>query len=60
MDGKSTVLYIKPENLGVKIPQTSQSAFDTDWLQRMVNLGDTITNRIRNARAKGWKVEAHG
>ncbi len=57
MDGKSTVLYIKPENLGVKIPQTSQSAFDTDWLQKMVNLGDTITNEIRNARAKGWKVE---
>ena len=57
MDGKSTVLYIKPENLGVKIPQASQSAFDTDWLQKMVNLGDTITNEIRNARAKGWKVE---
>ena len=57
MDGKSTVLYIKPANLGVKILQTSQSAFDTDWLQRLVNLGDTITNEIRNARAKGWKVE---
>ncbi len=57
MDGKSTVLYIKPENLGVKIPQASESAFDTDWLQRMVNLCDTITNEIRNARAKGWKVE---
>ena len=47
----------QPENLGVKIPQASQSAFDTDWLQKMVNLGDTITNEIRNARAKGWKVE---
>jgi RNA polymerase sigma factor (sigma-70 family) len=58
MDGKSTVLYIKPENLGVKIPQASQSAFDTDWLQRIASLSNAITNEIRMARAKGWKVES--
>jgi RNA polymerase sigma factor (sigma-70 family) len=57
MDGKSTVLYLKFANLGVKIPQASESAFDTDWLQRMASLGNTITNEIRKARAKGWKVE---
>jgi RNA polymerase sigma factor (sigma-70 family) len=58
MDGKSTVLYIKPENLGVKIPQASDSAFDTDWLQRIASLSNAITNEIRMARAKGWKVES--
>ena len=57
MDGKSTVQYIKPENLGVKIPQASQSAFDTEWLQRIARLSNAITNEIRMARAKGWKVE---
>jgi RNA polymerase sigma factor (sigma-70 family) len=58
MDGKSTVLYIKPPaNMGNKIPQASQSAFDTDWLQRIASLSNAITNEIRMARAKGWKVE---
>ena len=58
MDGKSTVLYIKPPaNMGNKIPQASESAFDTDWLQRIARLSNTITNEIRMARAKGWKVE---
>ena len=57
MDGQSTVLYIKPLNMGMKIPQASQSAFDTDWLQRIANLSNTITNEIQNARAKRWKVE---
>jgi len=57
MDGKSTVLYIKPANMGNKIPQASESAFDTDWLQRIARLSNAITNEIRMARAKGWKVE---
>ena len=58
MDGKSTVLYIKPPaNMGNKIPQASESAFDTDWLQRIARLSNAITNEIRMARAKGWKVE---
>ncbi len=57
MDGKSTVLYIKPLNMGMKLPQPSESAFDTDWLQRIANLSNTITNEIRNARAKRWKVD---
>jgi RNA polymerase sigma factor (sigma-70 family) len=58
MDGKSTVLYFKSVNFGVKIPQASQSAFDTDWLQRIASLSNAITNEIRMARAKGWKVES--
>jgi RNA polymerase sigma factor (sigma-70 family) len=58
MDGKSTVLYFKSENFGVKIPQASQSAFDTDWLQRIASLSNAITNEIRMVRAKGWKVES--
>jgi hypothetical protein len=57
MDGQSTVLYMKAINEGFKIPQPSSSAFDTDWLQRIASLSNTITNEIRNARAKGWKVD---
>jgi outer membrane lipoprotein-sorting protein len=56
MDGQSTVLYIKTANTGMKIPQASRSAFDTDWLHRMANLSNTITNELNNAIAKGWKL----
>ncbi len=57
MDGQSTVLYIKPANLGVKVPGPSPSAFDTDWLQRMANFSGNLTNLIRNARRNRWNVE---
>jgi outer membrane lipoprotein-sorting protein len=56
MDGQSTVLYIKTANSGMKLPQTSRSAFDTEWLHRIANLSNTITNEINNAIAKGWKL----
>ncbi len=57
MDGQSTVLYLKPANLGVKVPKPSPSAFDTDWLQRMADFSGNITNLIRNARRNRWTVE---
>jgi hypothetical protein len=56
MDGATTVLYIKPGNIGVKFPHASPSAFDTDWLQRIASLGNTISNELRNAQAKGWQL----
>ena len=56
MDGQSTVLYIKPANMGMKVPQPSKSAFDTDWLHKIANLSNTITNELKNAIAKGWKL----
>ena len=57
MDGQSTVHYIKGPNMGVKIPQRSESAFDTDWLHRIANLSNTISNEVKNAVARGWKLE---
>ena len=56
MDGQSTVLYIKPANMGMRVPHPSSSAFDTDWLQRIANLSNTISNELNNAQAKGWKM----
>jgi outer membrane lipoprotein-sorting protein len=56
MDGQQTVLYIKAGNTGVKVPQRTTSAFDTDWLQRIANLSNTINNELRNAQAQGWKL----
>jgi len=56
MDGQSTLLYIKPANLAMKLPQPSTSAFDTDWLHRIANLSVTITNELNNALARGWKL----
>jgi hypothetical protein len=56
MDGASTVLYIKTANTGTKFPHASPSAFDTDWLQRIANLSNTISNELKNAQAKGWQL----
>jgi len=56
MDGQSTVMLIKPGAVGVKIPQRTTSAFDTEWLHRIANLSNAITNELRNALARGWKL----
>jgi hypothetical protein len=56
MDGQSTVNFIKNVGLAFKLPQRTTSAFDTDWLQRIANLSNTITNELNNAIAKGWKM----
>jgi len=57
MDGQSTLMYMKAINLANKFDQSSRSAFDTDWLQTIANLGLSVTNEIRNARAQGEDVK---
>jgi len=56
MDGVSTVMLIKTDDTGVKFPHPSSSAFDTDWLQRIANISNTLSNELNNAQAKGWKL----
>jgi hypothetical protein len=56
MDGQSTVMLMKTGDTGVKFPQRTESAFDTEWLHRIANLSNTISNELDNARAKGWKL----
>src|SRR5208282_787091 len=54
--GESTVMLIKTDDTGVKFPHPSSSAFDTDWLQRIANISNTISNELDNARAQGWEL----
>ena len=56
MDGESTVMLIKTDDTGVKFPHPSRSAFDTDWLQRIANISNTLSNELNNAQAQGWKL----
>ena len=56
MDGQQTTLYLKDAKIGNKFPGTSRSAFDTDWLHRIANLSNTISNELRHAQAQGWKL----
>jgi len=56
MDGQSTVMLIKSVNTGVKLPQRTASAFDTDWLHRLADLSNTITNEVKLAQTRGWKL----
>jgi outer membrane lipoprotein-sorting protein len=57
MDGQSAVLYLKDAKVGWKLPQATPSAFDTDWIQKIASISNSLTSEIRTARAKGWKVE---
>jgi hypothetical protein len=57
MDGQQTVLYLKSAKIANKFPGLSRSAFDTDWLHRIANLSHTISNELRLAQSKGWKLD---
>ena len=56
MDGQQTLLYMKTGKIACKLPLRSPSAFDTDWLHRIANLSNTISNELRHAQAQGWKL----
>jgi post-segregation antitoxin (ccd killing protein) len=56
MDGQQTLLYIKTAKIANKLASPSSSAFDTDWLHRIANLSNTISNELRHAQAQGWKL----
>jgi len=56
IDGDSAVMLIKNGDVGVRFPHPAASAFDTEWLQRIANLSNTITNELNNAMAKGWTM----
>ena len=56
MDGQSTMVFSKVMNVASKLPHLSRSAFDTDWLHKIADLSNTITNELKNAVAKGWKL----
>ena len=57
MDGQQTLHYVKSAKVAVKVPQRTTSAFDTDWLHRIANLSNTISNELRIAQAQGWKLD---
>jgi hypothetical protein len=57
MDGQQTMVYIKPGKVGYRIPRPAPSAFDTEWLQQIANLSNTLSNELRHAQAQGWKLD---
>jgi len=56
MDGQSTLLFLKPMNMAMKSPQRTRSAFDNGWLLQIADLSNTISNELKHATAKGWKL----
>ncbi len=57
MDGQSTLLYVKaPANLALKVAHPVAEAFDTDWLHRIADLSETLTEQLSKALAKNWKI----
>lgn len=55
MDGKSTVLFIKPD-FGLRVPRPTTDAFDTKWLQRIANLSRMLEHELSSIKAHGWPV----
>jgi hypothetical protein len=57
MDAQQTLLFITRGKLATKLPQPSPNGFDTEWLQGIANLGNTLSNELRHAQAQGWKLD---
>lgn len=55
MDGHSAVLYQKSSNIALK-GRPFTDAFDTQWLQHISDLSETIHHELQNAQSKGWKL----
>lgn len=56
MDGQQALLFIKSAKLAAKFSGSTPSAYDTDWLHRIANLSNTVSNELRMAQAKGWEL----
>ena len=57
MDGSTTLAYFKAENMAMKVPQAVHDAFDTYWIHDLAEFKTSLTNELKTARAKGWKVD---
>lgn len=55
MDGRETMLLIQPD-YAVKYPTPSNSAFDTQWLHEIANLGQLLSDEVKAIRSHGWKT----
>ena len=55
MDGQATMLYFKQAGTGSKFPP-SKSAFDTDWLHSIANLGPALESELHQVQSQGWKM----
>lgn len=53
MDGKCTLLYIKPTNSGMKFEHASTNAFDTNWLHEVANVAQLLTSELGAIRTQG-------
>ncbi len=58
MDGSSTIQLIKPPvNTAIKIPQPTESPFDTGWLFSFTNVQNLINKQLQSAMAQGWDMK---
>lgn len=57
MDGQSTLLFIRPGNIALKVPQPTAMPFDTGWLHALADIEGTLSREMRQATANGWGME---
>ncbi len=57
MDGASTIMWMKPINEAIKLPQPTDGAFDTYWLLSLTNVKVLIEQELQTALAKGWDMK---
>jgi hypothetical protein len=51
MDGRSTMMIMKPFDRGVKIDHPTRYAFDTKWLLEVADTSQILTNELQAIRA---------
>jgi hypothetical protein len=56
MDGRNSLLFLKSSKSALKDP-VSMNAFDTEWLQRLADLGGTLQRELHHAQSQGWKLK---
>jgi len=57
MNGQSTLLYFKTNNVGMKHERPARSAFDTEWLHELANVARMLASERTAIRMPGSTVE---
>jgi outer membrane lipoprotein-sorting protein len=57
MNGDSTIMWMKPVNEVMKLPQPTDGAFDTYWLLSLTNVKALIDQELQTALARGWDMK---
>lgn len=57
MDGASTLLFLRGTKTALRLPKPVEAAFDSGWLHTVADIEQTLSQALKMAESKGWKME---